>query len=228
MSNKKKNQKILYVSMNLGCSGFCELCPTRGLLGCSKITVESLIDWDAFEKVIEKSEAETVILIGGENPFIYSNGHRNIYYHLQDKVKKYKKKLYVICGYEGSTNTDILPFFDKMLLYIPKEWKEFDLKVLNTLYIKSYVDIQTFIETEKVTKDWLSTVKKEFFVNPTLYLTTNEERQKIPEYMAKHGDFGFVGELIKRKYPVYSLTENKLYKRLRTGYEPWRKLIGLG
>jgi hypothetical protein len=52
------------------------------MIGCDKITVEKLIDWGNFERVLRLTKAEKICLVGGENPFIYSNGHNNIYYHI--------------------------------------------------------------------------------------------------------------------------------------------------
>ena len=220
-----RRNSVLYVSLNLGCSGICEQCPTRHMLGCNKITVEDMIDWNKLEELLRESKAETVCLIGGENPFKYSTGHRNIYYNLYNRVKAVGKKLIAIASCEGTTNTDILAFFDELYLYLPKNWKEDKLNVLNTLYIKTYVKIRTFIETDKVTEQWLREVRLEFFTNPTILLKTPEERRQIPEYCKRFGDFDFTGNIINKRYPIYSLTDNKYYRHATVKSIPWRELI---
>ena len=81
-----KRDKILYVSLNLGCLGDCKNCPTKNMIGCDKVTVEKMIDWGSFERVLAKSKAKTVCLIGGGNPFYNSSGHKNIFFHIYNKV----------------------------------------------------------------------------------------------------------------------------------------------
>ena len=222
-----KKDKILYISMNMGCSGKCELCPTKNMIGCDKITVEKLINWANLEKTITNTKAKYICLIGGENPFKYSNGHNNIYYHIYNKVKSVGKHLIAVCGYEGTTNTNILPYFEQLHLFVPKCWEEEKLKVLNTLYIKSYTDIRTYIETETVNEKWLSKVRLAFFVKPTILLESEEERRKIKEYRSQHGDFDFVGSIINKKCQIYSMADDKLYNNAKQKRIPWRKLLGL-
>lgn len=217
--------KTLYVSLNLGCSGRCELCPTRGMIGCDKITIENLIDWDRLKKTIEQSNADTICLIGGENPLNLCSGHRDIYKKINEITINSGKILAVVTNYEATYNTDILDLFDYLYILVPKNWKKDNLKIVNTLYLKSYVGISTFVEVDKVTDKVLSDIKLQFFKNPIILLDNPVEKAKIPEYLKKYGGLRFTGRMIDRKNPIYSLTENKYYKHSFKSSTPWRDLL---
>ena len=217
--------KTLYVSLNLGCSGRCNICPTKGMIGCDKITVEDLINWEKLEQTIKKSSADIICLIGGENPLNICNGHRNIYKKINKITLDSGKVLAALTNYEATYNTDILNLFDYLYIMVPKTWKKDSLKVVNTLYLKSYVSINTYIEVDKVNEKVLSDIRLQFFKNPVILLDNPEEKRKIPEYLKKHGGLRFTGRLINRRFPIYSLTENKYYKHSFKGSIPWRELL---
>ena len=45
MSLHKKAHKTLYVTLNLGCSGNCDLYPIKSLEYCSSVTVTDFVNW---------------------------------------------------------------------------------------------------------------------------------------------------------------------------------------
>lgn len=221
-----KRDKILYVSLNLGCLGDCKNCPTKNMIGCDKVTVEKMIDWGSFERVLAKSKAKTVCLIGGGNPFYNSSGHKNIFFHIYNKVKATGKRLIVACGYEGTMDTGLLAYFEELHLFVPKNFKKDGLKICNTFYISKATQVFTYVETEEMTDSWLGEVRREVFANTRFLLTTQKERLRIKEYREKYKDPGFVGSMIFENCPVYSMADNRLYshQQKRT---PWRKILGL-
>lgn len=195
------------------------------MIGCNKITIEDLIDWKKLENIIYNSKVDDVCLIGGENPLNLCNGHRNIYKNLNKIVISSGKTLSVVTNHIATYNTDILNLFDYLHIFIPKNWKKDKLTIVNTLYLKSYVGINTYIEVEKLNEDVLYDIRTQFFKNPIILLK-GKERQRIKEYLNLYGGFGFASQIIKRKYPIYSLTENEYYKHsYNKSSIPWRDLL---
>lgn len=220
-------KKLLYVVVNLGCSGQCDRCPTKNTLGCSKLTVEDLIDWKEFERVIKNSKADTICLIGGENPFVNCSGHRELFTKIYNCVKLNKKELYAITGYKCTGCFDILALFSRVYVHIPKNWKDFRFDIVNTITIKGITEVRSFIQADEVNDRILGDIRRELFINPTILLETNRERSKIKSYIEKYKDFKFAGSLLQPNCPVYSLTENKLCGTLHASenFVPWRELI---
>lgn len=213
--------------MNLGCMGNCKDCPTKNMIGCDKVTVEKLIDWATFEKTLARSKAKTVCLIGGGNPFNNSYGHKNIFYHIYNKVKAEGKRLIAVCGYDGTTDMDLLAYFDELHIFVPKNFLKDNLKVCNTLYISKAVRVFTYVETESLLTDkWISEVRHQFFTNLRFLFTEQEGQKRIREYKEKHKDIECVGQILYKNCPVYSMSDNRLYSR-QYNRTPWRKILGL-
>lgn len=219
------NERVLFVSLNMGCSANCDSCPTRNMLGCSKITIEHAIDWDKFKQALSESKAEIVCLIGGENPFLHCDGHRNIFYYLSSRVKDAEKELWALSNYQVTKETTMITYFKRLLIYVPAD--KVDKNLVNTTYYRSFTNTQTIIETDKFTEEWANKVKLCQFVNPVIYLKDPGDIEHKEKFTKKYGEFTFIDKIFGPEDEVYSLTDNKLYSSgswYKEGVKSWKQL----
>lgn len=82
------------VITNFGCDCHCKYCITKHhpILG-NAVTDKSKIDWEYLEKCISESDAPTVNLSGGGDPFYHYQDNLDFYFHIYEIAKKYGKQL---------------------------------------------------------------------------------------------------------------------------------------
>lgn len=230
MSLHKKAHKTLYVTLNLGCSGNCDLCPTKGLESCSRVTVTDLINWERFRDIVSSSRAEDVILIGGESPMYHSDGQRYLFYKIQDAVAP-KRKLHMLTTVKGlneNRNTLILDRFDKLFVYIP----EVEEKSTSFLWLRGHVDVECVIKPgAPITTELLNKLRVGMYPRPTV-IVGNDEKRDILEFMAKNGDFRFISEdcLFNWQSPIYNLMTGEYRPHMQSTKSekrnrPWKELL---
>ena len=227
----KNAHKTLYITLNLGCSGSCKDCLTRGLSSCSRLTIQETIDWNKLRDVVCTSRAENVILIGGESPLYHSEGHRTIYYRIDDIVRP-RKKLYALTTLKGlleNRNTVVLSHFDKLFVYIP----ELELGGSTSFFWTSgSTEVNTIIRPGvELNTACLNKLRVCRYPSPTIVVERTDVT-KIPELIRMNGDFNFISEnsIFNWQSPVYNLMtgEYKLHMasdRSEKKNRPWRELV---
>lgn len=212
--------------MNFGCSGNCSICPTRGFSGCRKLTLEGMINWKEIEYAVKAINPDTVVLMGGEDPFINCRGHLAVYSSLKDiVVRKLKKRFMAIANYNTNPTTTVASYFNDIIIYVPKIWRySNNMKVANTSYLKMFAKITTLIEADELVNEaFIQRVRREFFSNPTI-LVLPEDYKNISYLQGRYSDISFVGNFIGSRYPVLSISDCSYtrYNKCKNGIKNWR------
>jgi hypothetical protein len=214
-----EDNKGFTVITNFGCDNHCQYCITKHHpILQNAITDKSKIDWEYLERCIAESNAPTVNLSGGGDPFYHWQNNYDFYNHIYDIALKYNKKLDI--------HTRILPddigliykfrkialsveYYDARALYqlenmLPEIEKKTKLRVINVL-------------NERMTKedclDYIETMKKigvkqitfrQMFGNRKAYENFDHLKNEIIE-----DDVLFLPDGEYHNY--YFTTNNKLY-----------------
>jgi adenine C2-methylase RlmN of 23S rRNA A2503 and tRNA A37 len=89
-----EHNKGFTVITNFGCDSNCRYCITKHHpILQNAITDKTKIDWGYLEECISKSDAPTVNLSGGGDPFYNWENNYDFYNHIYDIATKYDKKL---------------------------------------------------------------------------------------------------------------------------------------
>ena len=98
-----EQNKGFTVITNFGCDCHCKYCITKyHPILQNAVTDKSKIDWDYLEKCIAASEAPTVNLSGGGDPFYHWQENIDFYNRMYELAIKYGKKI----GYPYQNPTD--------------------------------------------------------------------------------------------------------------------------
>lgn len=129
------------VITNFGCDCHCKYCITKyHPILQNAVTDKSKIDWDYLEKCIASSEAPTVNLSGGGDPFYHWQENINFYNRMYELAAKYGKQLDIHTRILP-TDMDLIRKFRKIALSI----ESYDIKAMEQLRIM-------LPEIEKTTK----------------------------------------------------------------------------
>ncbi|WP_455649234.1 hypothetical protein [Enterocloster citroniae] len=214
-----ENNKGFTIITNFGCDNHCKYCISKQhpILQNKQTDIEC-IDWNFLEQCISESNAPTINLSGGGDPFYNWNEHREFYFRIYDIATKYGKQMDI--------HTRILPedielikLFRKIALSV-EYYDEEAMKYLAEVYprIKEIVKIRVIqVVDSKITKVQCQTyIKKlkeigipqitfrQMFGNKEAYKHFNELKNEIKEegvLFLKDGEY----------HNYYFTTTNKLY-----------------
>lgn len=89
-----ENNRGFTIITNFGCNCHCKYCITKHHpILQNAMTDKSKIDWEYLEKCISESNAPTVNLSGGGDPFYNWQNNLDFYDKVYELTKKYSKKL---------------------------------------------------------------------------------------------------------------------------------------
>lgn len=129
------------VITNFGCDCHCKYCITKHHpILQNAVTDKNKIDWEYLEKCISESNAPTVNLSGGGDPFYAWQNNIDFYNHVYELAAKYGKKLDIHTRILP-TDMDLIKKFRKIALSI----ESYDTKAMERLQVM-------LPEIEKTTK----------------------------------------------------------------------------
>ena len=89
-----ENNKGFTIITNFGCSNNCRYCITKSHpILKNAVTDKEKIDWEYLEKCISESDATTINLSGGGDPFYDWENNIDFYNHVYDLAEEYDKKM---------------------------------------------------------------------------------------------------------------------------------------
>ena len=89
-----ENNKGFTIITNFGCSNNCRYCITKSHpILKNAVTDKEKIDWEYLEKCISESDAPTINLSGGGDPFYDWENNIDFYNHVYDLAEEYDKKM---------------------------------------------------------------------------------------------------------------------------------------
>lgn len=124
-----EQNKGFTVITNFGCDCHCKYCITKHHpILQNAVTDKSKIDWDYLEKCIAASEAPTVNLSGGGDPFYHWQENIDFYNRMYELATKYGKQLDIHTRILP-TDMDLIQKFRKIALSI----ESYDTKAMEQL-----------------------------------------------------------------------------------------------
>lgn len=124
-----EQNKGFTVITNFGCDCHCKYCITKyHPILQNAVTDKSKIDWDYLEKCITASEAPTVNLSGGGDPFYHWQENIDFYNRMYEQATKYGKQLDIHTRILP-TDMDLIQKFRKIALSI----ESYDTKAMEQL-----------------------------------------------------------------------------------------------
>ena len=136
-----ETNKGFTIITNFGCDCNCPYCITKHHpILQNEITDKNKIDWKYLEKCISESDAQTVNLSGGGDPFYNWQNNLDFYDHVYNLATKYGKKLDIHTRILP-TDMELIKKFRKIALSI----ESYDIKAMKRLQVM-------LPEIEKTTK----------------------------------------------------------------------------
>lgn len=163
-----ENNKGFTIITNFGCDNHCKYCITRSHpILQNAVTDKSKIDWEYLEKCISESEAPTINLSGGGDPFYDWRNNIDFYNRVYDLAVKHHKKMDI--------HTRVLPDDTELIA----KFRKIALSIENN-------DINAM----KKLKDMLPIIEKTTMIRVINVLDERMTRESCIQYINKIHDIG--------------------------------------
>lgn len=198
------------VITNFGCDCNCKYCITKHHpILQNAVTDKSKIDWKYLEKCISESDAPTVNLSGGGDPFYDWQNNIDFYNHVYELSTKYRKKLDIHTRILP-TDIDLIKKFRKIALSI----EPYDTKAIERLQAMlpeiektTKLRVINVLNERMTTKDCLDYIKKihDIGVEQITFRQMFGNKKSVSEFLENQRHYQYSRRYVLARWRISSL-----------------------